>query len=914
MLIQCMGFSWCILGEGDTVAPEIRNTRQDKYVIRPGESVLLSAQGRDDVSLGWAWLMTNESGEWKRVYTGLPGWLYSRQIVIHHEFVEGDLVDFPVFIRCTFSDFISRAQSDGDDFVFVNVSGQRLSHEIEYYNSGTGELTAWVKIPFLSASTDTVLYLCYGNSTCGNQEDKEGTWSNGFIMVHHMSGSSWDKLKDSSSNHWDVSSMGGNPAFNQVGMINNCVGFGGAGDYLKVNKFCLPVDSSYTGSAWVYVDGKPGERRYVFEGDGDYGISLQVCTNESFLSTSRTSTGAIYCYSTTKVNVSNPKWFYVCTRADALLDLLDIFVNGKKENSVQIQGVINQENQGLNIGTYRNNNANWMKGLVDEIRVSNVPRSDAWIKTEYNNIAYLSSFMSFSDGSPMRMIGNDQWQWVNFTWFNPSVPVGSRVGFRVFFNDSSGNQVGSSILSVLVLYAHNPPNTPIKPRGATSCYIGVESVYSVDPVIDPDNDPVYYMFDWGDGNDSGWIETPSAVHKWSNTGVYNVRVKARDVYYEESGWSELLSVEVYSVELGLLMECPSSVVEGESFTVSVSVAGVPVSDAEVSFVGRVFVTDNRGEVVLVAPMVECTTEYMLVVNKAGYRSGSAVVLVLDGERARGWIWGRVSSKGVVVSGADVCALLVGGGVTPVCSVTDGDGLFSLLVPVGTYRVEVSKEGYVSMMKHSILVRENEAVGVNFHLESLTGGFSSSKKDLFEYVIQYGVKEGMVGGEIFIQRNGSGAVLTYDARLSLELVSAGKDDVFRCLVSGSDGINGTVLAFQIEDPSVIFNQRVVDLQGVVVEFDGERIDMASDSGDVFGKFRESDKPLWAGLLTKKLYILVLVPGFSEHEITISYVGRVTGVGGILGVLTYFLTSVFVFGVFVAPMLFNIVRRRRYLRGV
>jgi len=51
----------------DTTAPMSRNQAQNPSDIHPGESVALSAQGRDDVALDWAWLSTNESGTWQNI-------------------------------------------------------------------------------------------------------------------------------------------------------------------------------------------------------------------------------------------------------------------------------------------------------------------------------------------------------------------------------------------------------------------------------------------------------------------------------------------------------------------------------------------------------------------------------------------------------------------------------------------------------------------------------------------------------------------------------------------------------------------------------------------------------------------------------------------------------------------------------
>jgi hypothetical protein len=65
---------------------------------------------------------------------------------------------------------------------------------------------------------------------------------------------------------------------------------------------------------------------------------------------------------------------------------------------------------------------------------------------------------------------------------------------------------------------------------------------------DPESEDIFYLFDWGDGTDSDWLgphnsgETCIASHSWADAGTYEVKVKAKDVLDNESGWSEALTV------------------------------------------------------------------------------------------------------------------------------------------------------------------------------------------------------------------------------------------------------------------------------------------------------------------------------------------------------------------------------------
>jgi hypothetical protein len=94
---------------------------------------------------------------------------------------------------------------------------------------------------------------------------------------------------------------------------------------------------------------------------------------------------------------------------------------------------------------------------------------------------------------------------------------------------------------------NEPPNTPERPTGRASGKPGVAYLYST-MSTDPDEQQLCYQWDWGDGNFSDWIgpvasgQTTTVTHSWSEKGIYQIRVKCRDIYNDESDWSEPLSV------------------------------------------------------------------------------------------------------------------------------------------------------------------------------------------------------------------------------------------------------------------------------------------------------------------------------------------------------------------------------------
>ena len=77
--------------------------------------------------------------------------------------VDSDLTDFPALVSITDLEIFEKTnETDLKDIIFTASDGTtKLAHEIERYDSSTGEVIAWVKIPTLSASATTDIYIYY---------------------------------------------------------------------------------------------------------------------------------------------------------------------------------------------------------------------------------------------------------------------------------------------------------------------------------------------------------------------------------------------------------------------------------------------------------------------------------------------------------------------------------------------------------------------------------------------------------------------------------------------------------------------------------------------------------------------------------------------------------------------------------
>ena len=95
---------------------------------------------------------------------------------------------------------------------------------------------------------------------------------------------------------------------------------------------------------------------------------------------------------------------------------------------------------------------------------------------------------------------------------------------------------------------NNPPNKPDRPNGPNDGKVRQTYTFT-STSTDPENDQIYYLWSWGDGN-SEWIgpynsgEEVSTSHTWGEEGNFEVKVKSKDINGAVSDWSDQLIVSM----------------------------------------------------------------------------------------------------------------------------------------------------------------------------------------------------------------------------------------------------------------------------------------------------------------------------------------------------------------------------------
>jgi hypothetical protein len=324
-----------------------------------------------------------------------PDWLYRKSITINHSLVPDTLVNFPVLINITGDgDLGSHAQPDGDDILFTDGSGQ-LSHEIESYSAGN--LVAWVKVPSLSSSVDTVLYMYYGNSGVGNQEDPAGVWDSNFMMVQH--------LGETSGTHYDstVNGNNGSPVNGVVqgaaGKIDGADNFDGTNDYVNVpdSNTLAGFSTAFTASFWMKMDVITGRRTFLNKwntgtGQRAWYIDYDSTRGANSLGLFVSADGNAYSYWYAAFSPVAGNWYHIAVVWRSGQPPL-FYVNGAAVSltTSTVRASIYNNAEPLYIGRSYTTDR-YFDGVIDEVRLSNVTRSPEWVSTCYDNQVNPSSF------------------------------------------------------------------------------------------------------------------------------------------------------------------------------------------------------------------------------------------------------------------------------------------------------------------------------------------------------------------------------------------------------------------------------------------------------------------------------------------------------------------------------------------
>jgi hypothetical protein len=201
------------------------------------------------------------------------------------------------------------------------------------------------------------------------------------------------------------------------------------------------------------------------------------------------------------------------------------------------------EEDGNNLKIYENQASDWVTDFsviigekyYDYIELTLVPSGYSWGSDHYSFWEYGYDAIFYHE--------------YEFNWYYHS-PEDTIENMNISYTVKSTKVIIATLCEFgQALLIGNPPETPDIPQGPTEGIEGEELTFSAS-TTDPDGDQLYYKFDWGDDSYSDWVgpvnsgETIEVSNKWNQQGIYQIRVKARDIYNRFSNWSDPLDVTI----------------------------------------------------------------------------------------------------------------------------------------------------------------------------------------------------------------------------------------------------------------------------------------------------------------------------------------------------------------------------------
>ena len=329
------------------------------------------------------------------------GYGYERTIVIDHTKVpNSDQVNFPVLFNTTDPLFATTTNgghvtsSSGYDIIFsTDPNGLTpLDYELEQYNPATGQVIAWIRVPDLSHTADTVIYMFYGNSAVtASQQNPQGVWGNNYVAVYHLANGSTLSLSNSVNTSNSLTNNGVTPT---TGQIDGAASFNGSQYAYTTSPSELPTGTSArTLSTWFQMSANTGEDLVGWGDNSGNGDRWALTWNGSQIGVEGENVGA-----SANMTYDNNWHYLVATSPDGNDSFanVNIYVDGVLQTSSG-SGSINTTGASLALGTIPGAlGIGNFQGSLDEVRVSSIDRSADWVATEYNNQSSPSTFYSLN--------------------------------------------------------------------------------------------------------------------------------------------------------------------------------------------------------------------------------------------------------------------------------------------------------------------------------------------------------------------------------------------------------------------------------------------------------------------------------------------------------------------------------------
>ena len=275
-----------------------------------------------------------------------------------------------------------------------------LFTEIERWDYENEEANLWVKIPTITSGTDTELYLYYDATTSGNttyvgdtgDAVAQNVWDDNFVGVWHMSqdpSGGTDAVLDSTKNINHGTSVGSMISDDLVtGKIGKAIEFNGSSQGIRIDSSSNlnPGTGDMTWSA-VFKTSDSVNNTYLYsnyENNGDR-VEFRVYAGKMRLIVRDDADSVRRDGSTT---VSDDVFHQItAVYTGGVSPTINYYLDGNIDNGSYDTQTLSNGNI-VPGGTYdyigmRGASSDYFPGIIDEVCISNIARSAAWIKATY---------------------------------------------------------------------------------------------------------------------------------------------------------------------------------------------------------------------------------------------------------------------------------------------------------------------------------------------------------------------------------------------------------------------------------------------------------------------------------------------------------------------------------------------------
>jgi len=313
-----------------------------------------------------------------------PAWAYRRDLTFNNA-ANGALTDFTIMVRLDSTRI--RYSASGADLRFTDATGTTpLDHEIESWDTG-GSSYVWVQVPAIPAgSVTTTIRMYYGNPSATDAQNPTGTWDGSYEGVWHLKTAADATGKNASTN------VG---ATARTGVIGPALDFSGTDQYVDTGD--TTHLTRWTIEAWMLADTAfaSGVMPQSVISRFDNYMILWSCSNLTFCSTVMYNGSAGFTHNAS-YSATSGVWAYVVGRFDgttlsAWSNGVQIDTESTSDTPLATAGIT------AKIGT-RQDLAGDFNGGIDEARISNVARSDDYIRGQHRSMT--DTFVVFGPELP----------------------------------------------------------------------------------------------------------------------------------------------------------------------------------------------------------------------------------------------------------------------------------------------------------------------------------------------------------------------------------------------------------------------------------------------------------------------------------------------------------------------------------